>query len=43
MAEHGVEVAIIDAALSLLVQQRNLERAWGCKVIDRTGADPGYL
>ncbi|HLJ05041.1 MAG TPA: GTPase HflX [Acetobacteraceae bacterium] len=36
MAEHGVEVAIIDAALSP-VQQRNLERAWGCKVIDRTG------
>ncbi len=31
-----VEVVIIDAALSP-VQQRNLERAWGCKVIDRTG------
>ncbi len=31
-----VEVAIIDATLSP-VQQRNLERAWGCKVIDRTG------
>ena len=30
------EVAIIDAALSP-VQQRNLERAWDCKVIDRTG------
>ncbi len=29
-------MAIIDAALSP-VQQRNLERAWGCKVIDRTG------
>ena len=29
-------VAIIDATLSP-VQQRNLERAWGCKVIDRTG------
>ena len=29
-------VVIIDAALSP-VQQRNLERAWGCKVIDRTG------
>ena len=27
---------IVDAALSP-VQQRNLERAWGCKVIDRTG------
>ncbi|GAB4174185.1 MAG: GTPase HflX [Thalassobaculales bacterium] len=32
----GVSVAIIDAALSP-VQQRNLERAWKCKVIDRTG------
>jgi len=31
-----VTVAIIDAALSP-VQQRNLERAWDCKVIDRTG------
>jgi GTP-binding protein HflX len=31
-----VEVVIVDAALSP-VQQRNLERAWGCKVIDRTG------
>ena len=31
-----IEVAIIDAALSP-VQQRNLERAWNCKVIDRTG------
>jgi GTPase len=36
MSEHDVTVAIIDAALSP-VQQRNLERAWGCKVIDRTG------
>jgi GTPase len=34
--ENHVTVAIIDAALSP-VQQRNLERAWGCKVIDRTG------
>ncbi len=32
----GVTVAIVDAALSP-VQQRNLERRWGCKVIDRTG------
>ena len=32
--EH-VTVAIIDATLSP-VQQRNLERAWACKVIDRT-------
>jgi GTP-binding protein HflX len=31
-----VTVAIVDASLSP-VQQRNLERAWGCKVIDRTG------
>ncbi|OJW28982.1 MAG: GTPase HflX [Rhodospirillales bacterium 69-11] len=31
-----VTVAVVDAALSP-VQQRNLERAWGCKVIDRTG------
>ena len=36
IAEQGVEVAIVDAALSP-VQQRNLERAWNCKVIDRTG------
>jgi GTP-binding protein HflX len=33
---HGVTVAIIDAALTP-VQQRNLERGWGVKVIDRTG------
>lgn len=36
IAEHGVTVVVIDAALSP-VQQRNLEGAWGCKVIDRTG------
>ncbi|WP_376100458.1 GTPase HflX [Roseomonas sp. CCTCC AB2023176] len=36
IAEQGVTVAVVDAALSP-VQQRNLERAWGCKVIDRTG------
>ena len=36
MAEQEVEVAILDAQLSP-VQQRNLERAWKCKVIDRTG------
>ncbi|MBT6136536.1 MAG: GTPase HflX [Rhodospirillaceae bacterium] len=30
-----IEVAIIDTSLSP-VQQRNLERAWKCKVIDRT-------
>ena len=34
--QHGVTVTVVDAALSP-VQQRNLERAWGCKVIDRTG------
>ena len=33
--EQSVDVAIIDATLSP-VQQRNLERAWNCKVIDRT-------
>ena len=34
--QNHIEVVIVDAALSP-VQQRNLERAWGCKVIDRTG------
>ena len=34
--EHGVKVVVFDGALSP-VQQRNLERAWNCKVIDRTG------
>ncbi len=34
--EHDIEVAVIDHALTP-VQQRNLERAWNCKVIDRTG------
>ena len=32
----GCDVVIINAALSP-IQQRNLERAWHCKVIDRTG------
>ncbi|HEY6431620.1 MAG TPA: GTPase HflX, partial [Acetobacteraceae bacterium] len=36
LAAAHVTVAIVDAALSP-VQQRNLERAWDCKVIDRTG------
>ena len=36
LAQNEVTVAIVDAALSP-VQQRNLERAWSCKVIDRTG------
>jgi GTPase len=31
-----VELVVVDAPLSP-VQQRNLERAWKCKVIDRTG------
>jgi GTP-binding protein HflX len=31
-----IGLAIVDATLSP-VQQRNLERAWNCKVIDRTG------
>jgi len=34
--DEGIEVAIVDASLSP-VQQRNLENAWQCKVIDRTG------
>ncbi len=33
---HEIDVAIVDAALAP-IQQRNLERAWACKVIDRTG------
>jgi GTPase len=33
---HEVELVVMDTALTP-VQQRNLERAWGCKVIDRTG------
>ncbi len=36
MRQAEVAVAVVDAALSP-VQQRNLERSWGCKVIDRTG------
>ena len=36
LAAQSVAVAVIDAQLSP-VQQRNLERAWHCKVIDRTG------
>src|SRR5947207_3894487 len=34
--EREIGVAVVDAAVSP-VQQRNLERAWQCKVIDRTG------
>jgi GTP-binding protein HflX len=33
---HEVDLVVMDTALSP-VQQRNLEKAWGCKVIDRTG------
>ena len=36
IAENDIGVAIVDGTLSP-VQQRNLERAWKCKVIDRTG------
>ncbi len=36
VAAGHVGVAIVDTALSP-IQQRNLERAWNCKVIDRTG------
>ena len=34
--EQHVAVAVVDSQLSP-VQQRNLEKTWGCKVIDRTG------
>ncbi len=36
VSAESVEVVIVDAELSP-VQQRNLERGWACKVIDRTG------
>nr|WP_198371122.1 GTPase HflX [Roseomonas rosulenta] len=36
LKEQQVGVVVVDASLTP-VQQRNLERAWGCKVIDRTG------
>ncbi len=36
LAEADVEVVVVDAQLTP-VQQRNLERAWKAKVIDRTG------
>ncbi len=36
IADNEVAVAIVDAQLSP-IQQRNLEKAWSCKVIDRTG------
>jgi GTP-binding protein HflX len=36
IADNAITVAVIDATVSP-VQQRNLETAWKCKVIDRTG------
>lgn len=33
---HEAELVVVDAALSP-VQQRNLEKGWNCKVLDRTG------
>ncbi|HWX59789.1 GTPase HflX [Bradyrhizobium sp.] len=33
---HGIELAVVDCALSP-IQQRNLEKAWNVKVLDRTG------
>ena len=33
---HDAGLVVMDGALSP-VQQRNLEKAWGCKVLDRTG------
>ncbi|MDV7338599.1 GTPase HflX [Terasakiella sp. A23] len=35
-ADDSIDLAIVDATLTP-VQQRNLEKAWNCKVIDRTG------
>jgi GTPase len=35
VADEAVDLAIVDAALTP-IQQRNLESAWNCKVIDRT-------
>jgi GTP-binding protein HflX len=36
IGERKADLAIVDHALSP-VQQRNLEKAWSCKVLDRTG------
>jgi GTP-binding protein HflX len=36
VAERKVDLVVVDGALTP-VQQRNLEKAWSCKVIDRTG------
>ena len=35
VADEEVQLAVVDGALTP-IQQRNLESAWGCKVIDRT-------
>ena len=36
VGEQQIGLAIVDCALSP-VQQRNLEKAWNCKILDRTG------
>ncbi len=36
ISDKNIEVVIIDCALTP-IQQRNLERHWNCKVVDRTG------
>lgn len=36
ISDQQVTITVVDAALTP-VQQRNLERSWSCKVIDRTG------
>jgi GTP-binding protein HflX len=36
VARERIDLVVVDAPLSA-AQQRNLERAWSCKVIDRTG------
>src|SRR5689334_24659541 len=36
ITSHGVDLAVVDCALSP-IQQRNLEKAWNTKVLDRTG------
>jgi GTP-binding protein HflX len=36
VAEHEAGLAILDHPLTA-IQQRNLEKAWSCKVLDRTG------
>ncbi|MSO65455.1 MAG: GTPase HflX [Alphaproteobacteria bacterium] len=36
IAYHQIDVVVVDAPVTP-VQQRNLEKAWNCKVIDRTG------